>query len=279
MFIRISRLIICVAICITALPSIARAQETPLPSNVVTATPEWQSKGDITVSGMKAKGNTQGSNLSIAFTNTLQHKQLLSETAMTLNRMNLTTQTMGAMVYNIYTLSTKVGHDVSKNLRASVGVEALHNTLMMVDHGTTVYVEARQALLSGQTHALTVGAGLGYSWYAFDQTSADLRVASPASTKTNYSPSSPAWRMTGNYRLSLPNKIVFSHDVSYTDYVANGAGHSYTLGTSLDCPLTKHVSFVPAYRITEVLFSNTVIDQLGVFPRDSTFTLGAKVTF
>ena len=114
MFIRISRLIICVAICIAALPSIARAQETPLPSNVVTATPEWQSKGDITVSGMKAKGNTQGSNLSIAFTNTLQHKQLLSETAMTLNRMNLTTQTMGAMVYNIYTLSTKVGHDVSK---------------------------------------------------------------------------------------------------------------------------------------------------------------------
>lgn len=246
---------------------------------MATAIPEWQSKGDVTVSGMKAKGNTQGSNLSIAATSTIQHKQLLSETALTLNRMNLTTQAEGAIVYDIYTFSSKIGRDLSKSLRASVGVEALHNTLMMVDHGTTVYAEARQALLSGEKHGLTVGAGLGYSWYTFDQARTDARLGSPASTNTDYSPASPAWRLTENYRLSLPNKIVLSQDGSYTDYFANGAGHSYTLGASLDCPLIKHISFVPAYRLTDVMFSNTIVDQLGVFPRDSIFTLGAKVSF
>lgn len=238
----------------------------------------WHAAGSF--SFMDAAGNTSGTTLD-------------SNASLDVRKWRFTSHLLGAITrkrivfgfgagsadYDERTLREQVDFDLTKRVSLINGIEDYTNTLFFMDRRLNIYSGVGTTLLHSERHHFYFIAALGHASFVFNRTR--MLSLGPVISRNvlgleTTNPSGGGAMSMQGWRWVITHKVVFTEDATYMQYFDTFLGHRWTINLAGDVPITKHLSFGPAYRVKEE--TNAIVHALTVQPQDRTFVMGFRLS-
>jgi hypothetical protein len=242
---------------------------TPMPD-------QWLFHAEGTLSYMNASGNTTGSTFDTSANAEIRKSRITSISYVQLSRKNMVYGFgQGTVDYAERTLREQVDIGVTPRTMFVVGIEAYRNTLMFMDKRLNVYGGMGATLYRNEKQQVTFTGGVGHADFTFDRVR--MMTINPSRTGLlNAEPSSGGALGMQTWRWKVSPRFSFSEDASYMKYFDSYLGHRWAINLNGNVPINKLFSFQLTYRLREE--TNTIIEALGLSPRDRTFLMGIKAS-
>jgi hypothetical protein len=235
---------------------------------------------DGSLSFMDAAGNTSGTTIDTAANAYVRKSRWTSHFFGQMTRKRITFGFgAGSADYDERTLREQVDFDLTRRVALFGGIEDYTNTLFFMKERLNTYGGAGATFYRSERHNVFLGAALGHANFVFDRQrmlslppfiSANIRALATTSPSGGGALAMQAWR----WRIT--GKVAFTEDATYMNYFDTILGHRWTINLGGDVPITRHFSFVPAYRLKEE--TNVYVHALTVKPLDRTFVMGVRVS-
>jgi hypothetical protein len=243
--------------------------------------PQFLAHVDGTASYSDSQGNTVGTTFNGKLDLSLRKDRFTARTTAWLQKQNVVYGfSAGSAHVTQDLLREQLNFDLSKHSSLIVGVEDYTFTLIFMDDRLTEYGGFGAEVMKDKRQRLNLVGAVGYSEFKFNSAGM-LSIRSPiihaAVLKLDTKPTGAGAMVMEAYSLEMPRKMTLNQSANYMKFFDSYLGHQAMVNVNLDIPLSKHVSFVPAYQIIDQ--DNQIVDALGVKTEDRVMTLGVKLSW
>jgi hypothetical protein len=237
---------------------------------------KWLTHVQGTIALMHADGNTEGYSVDVRSSFDARYRRVTNRFEFDTGRQDIIYGLGGGQVQShTHTIRDQVEYDLTRRALLVAGIEGFADTLRFLNGRTSVYGGGGITIAESARQKLAVTGGLGFVHFDYD---AEAMIhLNPAIALLPASPSSGAVVVQQSWRIRLPNGITLTQGANLTEYFEAILGKQYGFSISVDIPLGRHVSFVPAWRVRDE--GNVYTEALRMKEQDRTLNLGIRFSY